>query len=171
MLTALIPGSFDPFTLGHLDLVRRAYALSDRVIVAVAHNPHKSARIPFDARCEAIRETLAREGLADRASVDTLPGGLLVEGAKKLGATHLVKGIRNAQDLAYEEPMARANMDLGGLDTLFLLTDPALAHISSSLVREIYSLGGDASRYLPDASTRALTAAYTTPAADSKEHS
>ncbi|MDU2597044.1 MAG: hypothetical protein E7C78_02060 [Dermabacter sp.] len=67
--------------------------------------------------------------------------------------------------------MARANMDLGGLDTLFLLTDPALAHISSSLVREIYSLGGDASRYLPDASMRALAAACTTPAVDSKEQS
>ncbi len=171
MLTALIPGSFDPFTLGHLDLVRRAHALSDRVVVAVAHNPHKSAHIPFDARCEAIRETLETEGLADRASVEALPAGLLVEGAKKLGATHLIKGLRNAQDLAYEEPMARANMDLGGLDTLFLLTDPALAHVSSSLVREIHSLGGEITQYLPAPSARALEAAYADSAADSKEHS
>ncbi len=171
MLTALIPGSFDPFTLGHLDLVRRAHALSDRVVVAVAHNPHKSAHIPFDARCEAIRETLENEGLADRTSVEALPAGLLVEGAKKLGATHLIKGLRNAQDLAYEEPMARANMDLASLDTLFLLTDPALAHVSSSLVREIHSLGGEITPYLPAPSARALEVAYADSAADSKEHS
>lgn len=171
MLTALIPGSFDPFTLGHLDLVRRAHALSDRVIVAVAHNPSKHASIPFDARTEAIRETLESEGLAQKASVEKLPAGLLVDGAKKLGATHLVKGLRNAQDLAYEEPMARANMDLGELDTLFLLTDPALAHVSSSLVREIYSLGGDITPYLPAASARALEAAHAHSAAHSKEHS
>ncbi|MDO5646054.1 MAG: pantetheine-phosphate adenylyltransferase [Dermabacter sp.] len=157
MPIALVPGSFDPFTLGHLDLVRRAAQVSDRVIVAVSHNPGKVTTLGIDVRVGIIRDTIQAEGLSERVSVEQLPAGLLVDGARALGATHLVKGLRGPTDLAYEEPMARMNMELAGLDTLFLLTDPRLAHVSSSLVREIFSLGADVGPFLPPAALAALT--------------
>lgn len=159
MASALIPGSFDPFTLGHMDLVRRAATAFDSVIVSVTHNPAKNHALDHDTRISVIRETVEEVGLGEKVRVVSLSGGLLVDWARELGATHLVKGLRNATDLAYEEPMARMNMDLAALDTFFLLTDPALAHVSSSLVREIHALGADVSRFVPPAALRALDAA------------
>lgn len=159
MHIALVPGSFDPFTLGHLDLVSRAARVSDRVIVAVAHNPHKKCHLDFETRMAVIREALSEAGFDSHVSVQALPEGLLVDGARALGATHIVKGLRGSQDLAYEEPMARMNMELAGLDTLFILTSPDLAHVSSSLVREIHSLGADVTPFLPGPAVRALHAA------------
>lgn len=163
MITALVPGSFDPFTMGHLDLVWRAAAVSDHVIVAVSKNPNKKHMLDFETRVSVIREALdecgLECGLARKVRVEQLPGGLLVDGARALGASHLVKGLRSATDLAYEEPMARMNMDLAGLDTLFLLTSPALAHVSSSLVREIHALGADITPFVPRSALRALGAA------------
>ena len=158
MTTVVLPGSFDPFTLGHLDLTRRAAALGHRVIVAVSHNPSKKGLLDLEARTSAIRGALEQEGLAEQAEVRTLPRGLLVDFCREVGAGAVVRGLRSQLDLAYEEPMARMNHHLAGTETLFLLTDQSLAHISSSLVREVHALGGDVSDMLPAASLEALGA-------------
>ncbi|WP_058234220.1 pantetheine-phosphate adenylyltransferase [Devriesea agamarum] len=164
MSTVVFPGSFDPFTLGHLDLVRRARAMYDTVIVLVSHNPSKRTLLSIEQRCEAIRETIATDDhtpgqTMGEVSVRILPTGLLVDFCQQVGAVAVVKGLRSQIDLAYEEPMARMNRRLTGLETVFLLTDPAHAHLSSSLVREVAQLGGDVSDMLPAPSARALTAA------------
>jgi pantetheine-phosphate adenylyltransferase len=159
MTTVVLPGSFDPFTLGHLDLTRRATALGHRVIVAVSHNPSKKGLLDLEARTAAIRDALAQEDLADATEVRTLPRGLLVDFCREIGAGAVVRGLRSQLDLAYEEPMARMNLHLAGIDTLFLLTDSRFAHISSSLVREVHALGGDVSDMLPGPSLDALRTA------------
>ena len=158
MSTVVLPGSFDPFTLGHLDLTRRAAALGHHVIVAVSHNPSKQGLLDLEARTAAIRGSLAQEGLEGAAEVRTLPHGLLVDFCREVGAGAVVRGLRSQLDLAYEEPMARMNHHLAGIDTIFLLTDSSLAHISSSLVREVHALGGDVSDMLPAPSLEALHA-------------
>src|SRR5690625_3239992 len=112
MSTVVLPGSFDPFTLGHLDLARRAAALADRVVIAVSHNPSKKGLLGLDARKEAIAATMAQEDLADTVEVRTLPGGLLVDFCREIGAGAVVRGLRSQLDLAYEEPMARMNRHL-----------------------------------------------------------
>ncbi|CAM3997812.1 pantetheine-phosphate adenylyltransferase [Helcobacillus massiliensis] len=157
MTTAVVPGSFDPFTTGHLDLVRRASALVDRVIVAVSHNPNKNHLLDIETRLRTIRDTLEQEGLTT-VTAEALPSGLLVDFAKGRGATHLIKGLRSQIDLAYEEPMARMNQHLEGIDTVFVLTDPSLSHISSTLVREVAGLGRDVSDFVPAPVLGALTA-------------
>ncbi|OFT65033.1 pantetheine-phosphate adenylyltransferase [Brachybacterium sp. HMSC06H03] len=159
MTTVVLPGSFDPFTLGHLDLTRRATALGHHVIVAVSHNPSKKGLLDLEQRTAAIRAALADEGLAEQAEVRTLPRGLLVDFCREVGADAVVRGLRSQLDLSYEEPMARMNHHLAGTDTVFLLTDQSLAHISSSLVREVHALGGDVSDMLPAASLEALRTA------------
>lgn len=163
MSTAVLPGSFDPFTLGHLDLVRRAARLAGEVIVAVTHNPSKRSLIPLEERCAAIREAVDAGAddteLASRVTVRPLPAGLLVDFCREVGAEAVVRGIRGQADLAYEEPMARMNDHLAAVDTALLLARADVAHISSSLVREIAALGGEVGDMLPAASARALARA------------
>src|SRR5690606_5989146 len=107
MTTVVLPGSFDPFTLGHLDLTRRATALGHHVIVAVSHNPSKKGLLDLEQRTGAIRAALADEGLSEQAEVRTLPRGLLVDFCREVGAGAVVRGLRSQLDLSYEEPMAR----------------------------------------------------------------
>ena len=159
MSTVVLPGSFDPFTLGHLDLARRAAALADSVVIAVSHNPGKKNLLDLETRQRVIRETLAADGLAERCEVRTLGRGLLVDFCREAGAHAGVRGLRSQIDLAYEEPMARMNRHLAEVDTVFLLTASDLAHISSSLVREVHALGGDVSDMLPGPALDALVAA------------
>lgn len=159
MTTVVLPGSFDPFTLGHLDLTRRATALGHHVIVAVSHNLSKKGLLDLEQRTAAIRAVLADEGLSEQTEVRTLPRGLLVDFCREVGADAVVRGLRSQLDLSYEEPMARMNHHIAGTDTVFLLTDQSLAHISSSLVREVHALGGDVSDMLPAASLEALRTA------------
>ncbi|ATG51764.1 pantetheine-phosphate adenylyltransferase [Brachybacterium vulturis] len=162
MSTVVLPGSFDPFTLGHLDLTRRAAALGHQVIIAVSHNPSKQGMLGLEARTGAITGTLVQEGLSGTVEVRTLPKGLLVDFCREVGARAVVRGLRSQLDLAYEEPMARMNHHLADVDTLFLLTDSAWSHISSSLVREVHALGGDVSDMLPGPSLEALRTAAAT---------
>lgn len=159
MSTVVLPGSFDPFTLGHLDLARRAATLADYVIIAVSHNPSKTGTLDAPTRQRTIDEVLAEHDLASTITTAVLPTGLLVDFCRDHGAHAVVRGLRNQMDLAYEESMARMNQHLTGLDTVFLLTSPEHAHISSSLVREVHALGGDVSDMLPTASLHALNAA------------
>ncbi|SRR5690606_1910082 len=156
MSTVVLPGSFDPYTLGHLDLTRRAVSLGHHVILAVSHNPSKKGTLDLEARKTAISRTLEAESLAEDTEVRTLPRGLLVDFCREVGAAAVVRGLRSQLDLAYEEPMARMNDHLAGVETVFLLTDSRLAHISSSLVREVHALGGDVADMLPAPSLDAL---------------
>ena len=159
MSTVVLPGSFDPFTLGHLDLTRRAAALGHQVIIAVSHNPSKKGLLDLGARTAAITQTLDQEGLSGSVEVRALPKGLLVDFCRDVDAQAVVRGLRSQLDLAYEEPMARMNHHLAEIDTVFLLTDAAWSHISSSLVREVHALGGDVSDMLPGPSLDALRSA------------
>jgi pantetheine-phosphate adenylyltransferase len=126
------------------------------VIIAVSHNPSKKGTLDLEARKSAITRTLEESDLSRDVEVRTLPKGLLVDFCRELGAGAVVRGLRSQLDLAYEEPMARMNHHLAGVDTLFLLTDATLSHISSSLVREVHALGGDVSDMLPAPSMDAL---------------
>lgn len=156
MSTVVLPGSFDPFTLGHLDLARRAAAIADRVIIAVSHNPSKQGLFDLETRKSVIAAAVASEDLDAVVETRTLPRGLLVEFCADVGAGAVVRGLRSQLDLAYEEPMARMNHHLAGIDTIFLLTGSEYSHISSSLVREVHALGGDVTDMLPAASLQAL---------------
>lgn len=147
----MVPGSFDPVTLGHLDVIRRAAALYDRLHVLVVHNPGKAALLPFPQRVALLRESIAEAGIRGDVVVDSWNVGLLVDYCTEVGAGVLVKGIRSGTDVAYETPMAIVNRDLAAVETVFLLGDPATSHVSSSLVRQVAALGGDVSAYVPAA--------------------
>lgn len=161
MRTVVLPGSFDPYTLGHHDLTRRAAAIAEHVIIAVSHNPSKKGLLGLESRTQAITACLAADHLERNVEVRTLGTGLLVDFCREVGAGAVVRGLRSQLDLAYEEPMARMNNHLAGVDTIFLLTDSRYAHISSSLVREVHALGGDVTDMLPGPSLDALAAAGT----------
>ncbi|MGQ4534306.1 pantetheine-phosphate adenylyltransferase [Dermabacteraceae bacterium P13115] len=148
MSTALIAGSFDPITLGHLDIIERSSHIFTGVIVAVSHNPAKQGMFTLDERKQMISESLRLRGI-ENVTVTTLPTGLLAQYAREAGVNAIVKGIRGPQDLAYEEPMARVNQQLTGIETLFLPANPNYSHISSSMVKEVARLGGDVGAMLP----------------------
>jgi pantetheine-phosphate adenylyltransferase len=153
---AVVPGSFDPVTLGHLDVLSRAARLFDRLHVVVVHNPAKTGLLPFERRMELLRESLDGAGVEGDIVIASWASGLLVDYCRQVGAGVLVKGIRPGGDMAYETPMAIVNRDLAGVETLFLVGDPATSHISSSLVRQVASLGGDIRPYVPEVVARAL---------------
>ena len=146
---AVVPGSFDPITLGHIDVIERAAGLFDELHVLVVHNPGKTALLPIAQRVSLIEQAVRDAGLPSNIVVTSWSVGLLVDYCTDVGASVLVKGIRSQIDVAYETPMAIVNRDLAGVETVFLLPNPAHAHVSSSLVRQVASLGGDVSPYVP----------------------
>lgn len=146
-----MPGSFDPVTLGHLDVIERAAGLFDELHVLVVHNPSKTALLPVAQRVELIETSVREAGFAGNITVASWSVGLLVDYCADVGASVLVKGIRSQVDVAYETPMAIVNRNLAHVETVFLLPDPAHAHVSSSLVRQVAGLGGDVSPYVPRA--------------------
>ena len=148
---AVVPGSFDPVTLGHLDVIERAAGLFDQVHVLVVHNPGKTALLPIAQRVSLLQESIAAAGVRGPVLVTSWSVGLLDDYCTDVGASVLVKGIRSQIDVAYETPMAIVNRDLAGVETIFMLPDPAHAHVSSSLVRQVASLGGDVTPYVPRA--------------------
>lgn len=141
------PGSFDPVTSGHLDIVRRAAALFDEVIVAVLTNPSKAGTFSLDERLEMLTDSLSG---VPGARVDSVPAGLLVDYCRDVGAVAVVKGLRSGTDFAYELPMALMNRHLTGLETVFLPGSPQFEHVSSSLVKEVAGYGGDVRGLVPD---------------------
>ena len=153
---AVVPGSFDPITLGHLDVIGRAAGLFDQLHVLVVHNPDKTALLPIAQRVSLIEQAIVAEGLPDNITVTSWSVGLLVDYCTDVGASVLVKGIRSQVDVAYETPMAIVNRNLAGVETVFLLPNPAHAHVSSSLVRQVAALGGDIAPYVPPAVARYL---------------
>ncbi len=149
------PGSYDPVTLGHLDVIDRAAAMFDEVVVAVLHNPDKRGTFSAAERVELLRGVLAGR---ERVRVAEFGGRLLVDVCRELGAGHVVKGLRGGSDFDYELPMALMNRHLTGVETVFVAGDPRLAHVSSSLVRQVNAYGGDVSGLVPDVVRAALQA-------------
>ncbi|GAA1163377.1 pantetheine-phosphate adenylyltransferase [Nocardioides aquiterrae] len=147
MTRAVCPGSFDPVTNGHVDIFRRAAGLFDELVVATGTNPSKSRMFDPEARLEMLREACA-----DLPNV-TVRGfsGLIVDFCREIGAQAIVKGLRGGNDYEYELPMAQMNSHLTGVETVFIPTTAALGYISSSLVKEVASLGGDVSDLVPPA--------------------
>ncbi|TAM71301.1 MAG: pantetheine-phosphate adenylyltransferase [Microbacteriaceae bacterium] len=146
---AVVPGSFDPVTLGHLDVIERAARLFDEVHVLVVHNPDKAALLPIAQRVALLDQSIKDARIAGDILVASWSVGLLVDYCTDVGAQVLVKGIRSQIDVAYETPMAIVNRNLAEVETIFLLPNPANAHVSSSLVRQVAALGGDVSPYVP----------------------
>ena len=144
MSIAVVPGSFDPVTLGHLDVVRRAADLFEEVVVAVATNAGKAPLLPVADRVALVDRAVA--GIA-RVRVAEVPG-LLVDFCREIGATAIVKGLRSGGDYDAELPMAWMNRHLG-VETLFLPADPAVAHIASSLVKDVARHGGRIEELVP----------------------
>ncbi|QTV79646.1 pantetheine-phosphate adenylyltransferase [Microbacterium sp. NIBRBAC000506063] len=146
---AVVPGSFDPPTLGHLDVIRRAASLYDELHVLVVHNPGKEAMLPISDRMNLLEQSIKEDGMPGNIIVGSWSVGLLVDYARDVNAGVLVKGIRSQVDVAYETPMAIVNRHLAEIETVFLLPDPAHALVSSSLVRQVAGLGGDVSPFVP----------------------
>ncbi|TFC28989.1 pantetheine-phosphate adenylyltransferase [Cryobacterium sp. TMT2-18-3] len=148
---AVVPGSFDPVTRGHLDVIERASGLFDELHVLVVHNPGKTALLPISQRVSLLQRSILDAGLPGNIVVASWGMGLLVDYCMEVGAGVLIKGIRSQVDVAYETPMAIVNRNLAAVETIFLLPDPANAHVSSSLVRQVAALGGDITPYVPPA--------------------
>lgn len=153
---AVVPGSFDPITKGHLDVILRAAILFDEVHVVVVHNPDKQTLLSAKQREQLVRESIAEQSPQARVKVAVWESGLLVDYCKQVGAKVLVKGIRSQVDVAYETPMVLMNRSLAAVETIFLLPNPAYSLVSSSLVRQVHALGGDVSEYVPAAVARFL---------------
>lgn len=154
---AVVPGSFDPVTLGHLDVIRRSAKIFDQVHVLVVHNPGKNAMLPISERVNLIQKSIAEDPeIPSNILVASWSMGLLVDYCTEVDANVLVKGIRSQIDVAYETPMVLMNRSLADVETVFMLPDPAHAHVSSTLVRQVAALGGDVSPYVPKAVARFL---------------
>jgi len=145
---AIYPGSFDPITNGHVDLVKRTLGVFDRIIVAIARNPEKDDSLfDLDERLQMIRQVF--KGFGDRVAAESFEG-LLVNYAKKSGAKVIIRGLRAVSDFEYEFQMAMMNRELEpGIETLFMMTGQDHFYISSRLVKEVVSLGGDISALVP----------------------
>ncbi|HEY8719693.1 pantetheine-phosphate adenylyltransferase [Pengzhenrongella sp.] len=165
MTIAVCPGSFDPVTLGHLDVVRRARAMFDEVVVGVARNSSKAALLPAARRVELARTALA--GL-DGVRVE-LVEGLLTDFCLDVGAVAVVKGLRGGADFDHELPMALMNRHIAGVETVFVVGDPALGHIASSLVKDVARFGGSIEDLVPDGVEAVLRDALGTVPAHEKE--
>jgi pantetheine-phosphate adenylyltransferase len=147
MTGAICPGSFDPVTNGHLDVISRAAAQFDRIVVTVMVNQNKRGLFTVDERIEMLREATSDLDNVDVAAWQ----GLLVDFARECGVSAIVKGLRGANDFDYELQMAQMNKKLSGVDTLFIATNPTYGYLSSSLVKEVAMFGGDVTGMLPEA--------------------
>lgn len=147
------PGSFDPITLGHLDVITRASRLFDEVVVALFVNPAKQGRFAPARRLELAVDAVSA---LPNVRVELAEGGLLADYCVAVGAEAVVKGVRGSADVDYELPMAVMNRHLGMVETVFLAADPALIHVSSSLVKEVAGHGGDVSPFVTPAVLAAL---------------
>ena len=145
---ARFPGSFDPITLGHVDIITRALPLFDEIRIAVGTNSAKNYLFSLEQRIAWITETFADE---DKVKVVTYDG-LTVDFALQEGVNFLLRGLRNPADFEFEKAIAQANREMTPeLETVFLLTSARFAYISSSIVREVFNYGGDFTKFVPDA--------------------
>jgi pantetheine-phosphate adenylyltransferase len=146
MATAVFPGSFDPITLGHVDIAMRARVLFDHVIIAVAHNSSKTPLLDVETRVRLASAAVEHlDGVEVRGAE-----GLLVDFCAAVDARVIVKGLRGGADYDVERPMALMNRALAGIETVFITGDNALSHVASSLVRDVARHGGDIGNFVPD---------------------
>lgn len=145
MRIAIFPGTFDPFTVGHQSIVERALPLVDRLIIAVGVNTLKKPLISVENRLKMIDDIFANEEKVDVQSYT----GLTMDYAKEVGATTIVRGVRNALDFEYESSIARVNYKISGIDSVFLLTLEEHSSISSTIVRDLLIHGGDVTDFIP----------------------
>ena len=145
MRTAVFPGSFDPFTIGHKDIADRALRMFDRLVIAVGYNIHKSAADSIARRVKDIEDVYSGD---HRVSVESYTG-LTIDFARQKGAGFIVRGLREVKDFEYERNLADTNAAISDIETVFLTARPELGFISSSMVRELSAHGYDASRFLP----------------------
>ncbi|MGX7148630.1 pantetheine-phosphate adenylyltransferase [Enterococcus ureasiticus] len=151
---ALFPGSFDPLTNGHLNMIERSTKMFDKVIVGVFVNTNKTALFTLEEKLVLIKEAVAH---LENVEVIVQETTLTVDSAARLGANFLIRGIRNVKDYEYEKDIATMNHHLAPeLETVFLLADETYAHVSSSLIKEVLKFGGDVSKYLPKSVNQAL---------------
>lgn len=144
---ALFPGSFAPFTKGHYSIVERALPLFDRLIIAVGSNAEKTEYFSLQERVEWIENVFQNEA---KVSIERYEG-LTVDFCQKQGAQYIVRGLRDSHDFKYEKGIAQMNRAMkAGIDTIFIITEPELSHISSSLVRDVVKNGGDVSQFVPE---------------------
>lgn len=143
---AIFPGSFDPFTNGHLDVVLRGTRMFDEIIIAIGNNSVKNRYIPVERMVEIIGDIFKDQ---PNISVQSYKG-LTAEFAREVGANFLLRGLRNTTDFEYENTIAQANRHINKeLETVFLITSPALAAISSTIIREIHRFGGNVDEFIP----------------------
>jgi pantetheine-phosphate adenylyltransferase len=145
VLSVVCPGSFDPVTNGHVDIIERASGLADHVFVAVMVNQHKRGLFSAEQRLDLLRQSL---GHLDNLTIETF-SGLLVDYCQANGARAIVKGLRAVGDFDYELQMAQMNHRLTGVDTLFVATNPLYSFLSSSLIKEVVAFGGDVEDLVP----------------------
>ena len=146
MKRAIFPGSFDPFTLGHYDIVKRGLQLFDEIIIGIGRNSTKKEPFPIREREEAIRKIFKDEPRVQVAIYDCLT----VDFARENDAEFILRGVRCVEDFEYERNMAEANKQLADIETIILYTRPEYAHISSTLVRDLYAYGKDVSAFVPN---------------------
>ena len=145
MISALVPGSFDPPTKGHLDVIERCAGIFDRVLVAVVRNPSKTPLFTAEERMDLLRDTC---GDWENVEIGAFTG-LLVDYASEMGVNVIVKGLRAMTDFDYEIQMSQMNRHLSGIVTLFVATKPEYGYLSSSLVRQVAGLGGSVDNLVP----------------------
>ncbi|WOK04339.1 pantetheine-phosphate adenylyltransferase [Imperialibacter roseus] len=144
--TAVFPGSFDPFTLGHFDIVIRSLKLFDEVIIAIGHNSQKKRYFPLETMLSKIESAFVKYPQVKIVTYDELTADL----AKRLGAKVLLRGLRNTTDFEYENSISQVNRYLNDeIETMFLITSPKYAPISSTIIREVHKYGGDVKAFLP----------------------
>lgn len=147
MRRAVFPGSFDPITLGHVDIINRAIALFDEIVIAIGVNADKKYMWPLEDRKRFIKETFKGEA---RIKVKTYTG-LTVDFCKTEKAAYILRGLRNASDFTYEQSIAQTNSGMADVESVFLVCSPELSNISSSIVRDVKRHGGDISKLVPAA--------------------
>jgi len=143
--TAVFAGTFDPFTIGHQEIVNKALPIFDKIIIAIGTNEEKTPLFPLVERMEMISKSF----ISNEKIIIEKYAGLTGMFCKKNNAQYLIRGIRNAVDFQYENDLAQANTEIFGIETVFFMTSPTLSHVSSSLVRELYKNKGDYLNYLP----------------------
>ncbi len=146
MRKAVFPGSFDPITLGHTDIIERALPLFDEIILAIGTNSNKNYMFSLEERLRFLKETFKNE---PKITVTTYQG-LTVDFCKEQNAGFLLRGLRNAQDLEFEKAIGQTNYKMSGIDTLFFITSSGKSHISSTVVRDVIRNNGDYEFMVPD---------------------
>ncbi|MEX2324347.1 MAG: pantetheine-phosphate adenylyltransferase [Nitriliruptoraceae bacterium] len=151
-VSAVCPGSFDPITLGHLDVIERAARRFDHVVTAVVDNPNKQSMFALDERVAMVRDEVSRFANVEVVAFE----GLLVDFCRERDIGVICKGLRGVADFEYELQMAQMNLRVGDIETMFISTNPTLSYLSSSLIKEVARMGGSVHGMLPDGAEQAL---------------